>query len=263
MRGAYQHNVFFLASALTFDAIIAAVPLVLLVLAILGYVVNARLGGVREVHILFDRLLPSHGTGPNDPLAQAERLVTRVVAGRARLSAFGIPLFIWFGARFFGSVRAALHQIFGGPASRPWLAGKSVDLLLVLVTLVWLIANTALTAPAVDAGWSGRMAANTIAFVLGVGWFYVIYAFAPSRHAPRHAALIAAIFTALAFRVAQRFYAIYVARFTTIDQLISDANAIALALFILWIYYSAFVFLLGAEVAVAYEGMTRGPEGKS
>ena len=246
---------FFLASALTFDALIAAIPFVLLLLAFLGYVVNSRMGGVREVHILFDRLVPSHGTGPNDPLAQAERLVSRVVASRVRLSVYGLPLFLWFAVRFFGSVRASLNTVFETPAPHMWFVGKGVDVLLVLVTLVWLAAITALTGPAGAGGLGWRLAASSLEFLLGVGLFYVVYTLAPSRRPRIDSALVAATVAALAFEAAQKLYTVYVARFATIDQIISDANAIALALFILWIYYTACVFLLGAEVGLVYETM--------
>jgi len=37
--------------------------------------------------------------------------------------------------------------------------------------------------------------------------------------------------------------------------LASDANLIAFGLFVLWIYYTAYVFLLGGEVAETYDLM--------
>jgi uncharacterized BrkB/YihY/UPF0761 family membrane protein len=38
---------------------------------------------------------------------------------------------------------------------------------------------------------------------------------------------------------------VYVAHFVTFDRAASNANAIAILLLLLWIYYTAFVFLLG------------------
>ena len=114
----------------------------------------------------------------------------------------------------------------------------------------------------IKAGWLpealDRVAAGgslSLEFLLGVGLFYVVYTLAPARRPRPESALVAAIVAALAFEAAQKVYTIYVARFATIDRLISDANAIAVALFILWVYYSACMFLLGAEVGVAYEDM--------
>jgi membrane protein len=255
--GAYEDNVFFLASALTFDALVAAIPFVALLLAILGYVVQARMGGAGEVHVLLERLLPAHGDGPADPLAQAERMVTRVVASRGRLTVYAGPLFLWFGLRFFGSVRAALNEVFDTEEQRNWLVGKGVDLVLVLVTLTWLVAMSALTAPNLRVTWASRFVVSSTAFLLGTGLFYVIYTLAPSRRIRTDTALVAAVVAALAFELAQKFYAIYVTHFATLDKLVSDANAIALALFILWIYYTACVFLVGGEVAMTYDLLRR------
>ena len=39
----------------------------------------------------------------------------------------------------------------------------------------------------------------------------------------------------------------------TFDRLASDANAVAVFLFLLWVYYMAFLFLLGGEVAETYD----------
>src|SRR2546422_4471852 len=46
-------------------------------------------------------------------------------------------------------------------------------------------------------------------------------------------------------------------RFATLDRLASDANVVALALFPLWVYYTAYLFLLGGEVAETDRKSTR------
>ena len=52
-----------------------------------------------------------------------------------------------------------------------------------------------------------------------------------------------------AFEIAKKLFELYVARFATLDRLISNANAVALLLFVLWVYYTMCVFLVGGEVA--------------
>jgi len=39
----------------------------------------------------------------------------------------------------------------------------------------------------------------------------------------------------------------------TFDRVASDANFFAFFLFLLWVYYMAYVFLLGGEVAETYD----------
>src|SRR5207249_4276411 len=65
--------------------------------------------------------------------------------------------------------------------------------------------------------------------------------------------LDAAVFCSLGFEVAKRLYALYVTRFATLDRVASDANIVALFLFLLWVYYTAYLFLLGGEVAEMYD----------
>jgi len=67
--------------------------------------------------------------------------------------------------------------------------------------------------------------------------------------------VVASLFCAVAFEIAKRLYALYVARFVTFDRVASDANLIGFLLFILWIYYTAYMFLLGGEVAETYDLM--------
>jgi membrane protein len=83
--------------------------------------------------------------------------------------------------------------------------------------------------------------------------FFIIFKFLPSRRIVWRTALVAAVFCALGFEVARRLYALYVTRFATLDRVASDANIVALFLFLLWIYYTAYLFLLGGEVAETYD----------
>jgi uncharacterized BrkB/YihY/UPF0761 family membrane protein len=53
--------------------------------------------------------------------------------------------------------------------------------------------------------------------------------------------------------VAKRLYALYLANFASFEGLGGDANLGAIVLFILWVYYTAIVFLLGAVVAETWE----------
>jgi membrane protein len=99
----------------------------------------------------------------------------------------------------------------------------------------------------------GRLFAEILAFSFSVSLFYVTYSYASARRLPWKTALLAATFTALLFELAKRLYALYLANFASLDALGGDANLGAIVLFVLWIYYTAIVFLLGAVVAETWE----------
>lgn len=251
-----EDNVGFLASALTFDALAAAVPLTLLALAALGYVARTEgdlLVGIRNI---LENFVPGPAAGV-EPRAAAERVLEYLALRRGEFSAFGIPLFLWFSTRFFGGARAALNDVFDTEESRSWLTGKATDLGLVLVTISLLTVSTAATIMLRDAPWFGRLLARTLAFGVGVLLFGIIYRVAPSRRVAWDTAAVAAVVAALAFEVAKVLYGVYLTSFATLDRLISNSNLLAAALLIVWVYYTAFAFLIGGEIAETYDLMRR------
>jgi membrane protein len=104
-----------------------------------------------------------------------------------------------------------------------------------------------------DGTWLERWFGRTVSFGFGAVLFYLIYTIAPSRRVPRDTAVVAAAVAALGFEVARVLYGVYLAEFATVDRLVSNANAIAGGLFLVWMYYTAVVFLIGGEVAQTYE----------
>ncbi|HXV86082.1 MAG TPA: YhjD/YihY/BrkB family envelope integrity protein [Gemmatimonadales bacterium] len=256
LLSAYEDNVAFLASALTFDALVAAVPLALLALAAIGLLAQAQDDALHGLRNLLETFIPERTGGPT-PRAAAERLLEGLAARSAGLSALGLPLFLWFSTRFFGGARAALNDVFDTEESRPWLVQKGLDLFMVVVTLALLILNAAATVLLGDSTWLARFVGGLLAFGLGVALFALIYTLAPARRVARDTALVAALVAALAFEAAKVLYGAYLTRFATLDRLISNTNVLALVLLVVWIYYTALAFLVGGEVAETYDLMRR------
>src|SRR5205814_1263182 len=130
----------------------------------------------------------------------------------------------------------------------PFLASAlSFDLLLTVIPFValllavvgglvaaWEAGNAVLMSSSSFAlDWLWRFSLETAAFAAGVLLFFGIFKLLPSRRIHWRTALVAAVFCALGFEVAKRLYALYVMRFATLDRLASDANVVALALFLL------------------------------
>jgi membrane protein len=279
LQAADENNIPFLASALTFDALLAAVPFVLLVLIGLTHLAQAIAGGPAvNPTALFHRFFPPHTSAPGrDPFALVERLLVGVAQNRGQISLYALPAFVWFSTRLFAGVRTSLNDIYDVSA-RPapprhfvfsWLAGKLRDSLMVVATVVLFLANTALST-VVTIAWArgeervipqlafffstlGRLLGELLAFGFSVSLFYVTYRYASVRRLPWRTALLAATFTALLFEVAKRLYGLYLAHFASVGGAAGDANIGAAVLFVLWIYYTAIVFLLGGVVAETWE----------
>ena len=265
IEAAFEDNIPFLASALSFDLLLTTIPFIVLLLAVVGYLVQHQITSHQiNLHELLAQVLPSvSGSSAAGAFQAVERALGGVLRLRGRLTLFGLPLFLWFSTRLFGGLRAALNEVFDTDERRAWPAAKLLDLLMVCVTGVFLVANGVLSAyqvrnaPVVSGSflvfWLWRLSVETVAFSLGVGMFFVVFKLLPSRRINWRTALVASVFCSLGFEVARRLYALYVAQFVTFDRLASDANIVALFLFLLWVYYTAYLFLLGGEVAETFD----------
>jgi membrane protein len=249
--GGYEDNIPFLASGLTFDALLWVLPLLVVALSAFGYVVGGADGPRELARVIVGGFLPEGGA--DGPFRRVAAGLEALVEQRGRLTVYGAPFFVWFSWRLFGSVRAALNDVFDTEETRSWLTGKAVDLALGVTAAVLILTNTFFTVMVMRAHWAGRFTAGLIAFVAVLVLFYVVYTVAPSRKMRWDTALVAALFASLGFELAKRLYGVYVVRFVTFDRLVTDNNAIALLLFVLWMYLSATVFLAGGEVAETYD----------
>ncbi len=262
-EGAAEANVPFLASGLTFDALLAAVPLVFLVLSIAGYALSAQADRVDlQVHeYLMQFLPPATQPGVRDPFAPAVRLIEGVVRERGTLGLLGVPLFLWFSTRLFGSLRATLCEVFDIEETRSWVRGKLHDILLVLVTTAMLLLNAVLSEGVeillryrpLGVNLFSFLSARLLAFLVVLALFIIIFRYVPARPVRLDTALLGSVICALGFEVAKYLLGLYFQAMVRPESLVSNATVGGLLLFVVWTYYMAFVFLLGGQVAQTYE----------
>jgi membrane protein len=280
VQQADRHNILFLASALTFDALLAAIPLLLLLLVGLTHV--ARLtatSSAQDLHQLVQRFLPP-GTAVDaaGTFAGVERFLVGFARARGLVSLYATPLFLWFGTRLFASIRTALTLVYDAPRRPPdrhivvaFLGAKFRDAIMVLLTLTLLVGNTALTAALRVANARGNALAESLptlrffvtglgqvlaefaAFVFSVLLFYLVYRHASPRRLPREAAFAGSLLTAILFEAAKRLYGWYLHHLAVVNRFSADASTGAALLFVLWLYYTALVFLIGAVVAETWD----------
>ncbi|HEX5726397.1 MAG TPA: YihY/virulence factor BrkB family protein [Longimicrobiaceae bacterium] len=261
-----QDNIFFLAGGIAFNLLLAAVPFLLMLVAVFGFVLQRAVDDPQQAAVDYVlNILP-----PSQPVvAFTRRLVGDVVAGRRAFGILALVLFIWSSTRLFGSLRAVLKDIFDIPEERNILRGKIFDLQMVLVAGTLFIANTGITvvleaaqrygvewlgvsnrpeARALQAAW-GRFLAFGFIFAM----FFLIYRYLPVRRTPWRTSLVAAAFTSVAWEVLKGIFAWYV---SDVAQYRRTYGALVTpVVLVLWTYYSGVVFILGGEIAQVYDLM--------
>ncbi|WP_436870916.1 YihY family inner membrane protein [Acinetobacter courvalinii] len=99
-----------------------------------------------------------------------------------------------------------------------------------------------------------------ISFLLTIVGFFILYWTIPNRIVPVFSAFIAACFSATVFEILKRFFGWVMSNFTSYE-IVYGAFA-AVPIFLLWIYLSWNIILLGVEISYALTAFHSGKEQK-
>jgi membrane protein len=249
-------NGFFLASGLAFNLLLSVVPGMLLLLSLTGTYLYSDAEVTEHIAQYFRDLVPSL-----DPKIMSNLM--GIIHGRKVAGAIAVAGLVWTASMAFGSLRTSLDMVFGVEQGRGTLRGKAVDLLMILVAGSTFLASMLLTS------WINVIQRYGASFSIDLGplltlvlkyllpflftllMSFLILTIVPDRKTPPVPALKAALFTSLLWEAAKQLFGFYVLHAGTYSLVYGSLSTIAL--FFLWIYYSAAIFLLGAEVAFALE----------
>jgi membrane protein len=257
-----EDNIFFLAGGIAFDVLFGAIPFLLMLVGIFGIflarVEDPRMAVVRYVVTI---LPPSEAV-----VDRTSQIVDTVLAGRTRFGVLGLVLFLWTSTRLIATLRTSLREIFDLPEDRGIVEGKVFDVQMVLVAGTLFLANTGITVVLdaaqnlgirlVGSRWIDVQTVQLVwgrllAFVFILLMFLLIYRYLPRRRTPWRMAMVAAVFTALAWELIKGLFAVYILHAPSWQRVYGAL--VTPVIIVLWIYYSAVVFILGGEVAHVYE----------
>lgn len=257
-----QDDIFFLAGGIAFNVLIAAIPFLLLVVAIFGFVLKSTVADPQQaaVEYVIDYLPASQQV-----VGYTRGVVTGVIDGRTSAGIVGLALFVWTATRLIGSLRSVMREVFDLQDERGIIGGKIFDAKMVVVAGTLFLGNTAVTVAleAVQKFGAARLGlgspidavqtawASLLAFVFIWAMFVLIYRFVPDGKIPWRIAAVAGTFTAVVFELMKVAFAWYVANFADYGSMYGTLGT--LIVLVLWIYYSAVVFILGGEVGQVYE----------
>ena len=260
-----EDNIFFMAGAISYNLLIAVIPLFLLAVGLWGYVLQARYGEPSEVIVgLLANYVPVSG-GEIDFLASIASGINGMVASRAGYSIVGSLFFVWLAARLVSTLRVALHEVFDIAGGRDLFRGKISDLQVVVLGGVLLLFNIVVTVvlrslggwgtellgfPADFLGSTQRVMAALLAFLSIWALFVIVYWYVPTRRTSWRRSWVAATVMAVSFELMKWGFGWYVT--SVADYTTAYGNLVTLVVLFFWIYYASVVFVLSGEVAQVY-----------
>jgi membrane protein len=263
-----EDNVLFLAGAIAFNILIAALPFFLLLVSGMTYILPllTELTPGQALNAFVDQLLPLHSENAG---SFAHAVINDMLKARNSFPIWSALLFAWLSTRLFGSLRTALADVFDIDNERSIIRGKIFDFQITLVSTLLFVASvvaSSYVALATTRGlaalqqiglrqelmgtveyWVGR----GIAFVFITLMFFALYKYLPVRKVRTRTALLAGVFSGLAFEGAKYAFRVILAGLN--PQSIYTGVIAAIVIIVVWTYYAALIFLIGGEVGQVYE----------
>jgi membrane protein len=246
-----------MGAALSYYTLFSIAPLLLIVLAIAGLLFGEEAARGELYAELASLIGPSGAQAVQELVAHANR----PVAGITALAMGSVALFLGASA-VFGELQNALDRIWRAPAAKQqsgWmniLRSRLLSFGMILAVAFVLMVSLVLSAVLAALGkwWALDLAASLALTTL---LFALVYKIIPRVRIRWSDVWVGAAVTAALFALGKVLIGLYLGR-SSVGSTFGAAGS--LVVFMVWVYYSAQVFLLGAEFTRVYAARIRACE---
>jgi len=259
-----------MAAAISYYVLFSLFPLLIFSVGVLGVLLQDSELQEDLVEVVLDYIPLSEDEGQND-VSEAVRDIAGTGSGAVGL--LGLLGMAWSGSNLFGVVRRSLNLAYDLDLHRPIVRQKLLDLGMVVAFAPLVIASLAGTAAIRYARQSSEdvPVVSDASQTFGVVWevlpllipaaisfvaFVFLYWVVPATRVRVRDVLFGAALAAILFEAGKVGFTIYLANFSNYNVVFGSLGAVVAFLF--WVYISANIMLLGAEVASEYPRVMRG-----
>ncbi|XID74472.1 YihY family inner membrane protein [Alkanindiges sp. WGS2144] len=245
------------AGSLTYTTLFAVVPMLTVFLVIISSIKALAPAREQVQHFIYSNLLPRSGVA-------VEQYLNRFTESSSNLTVVGILILFVTAILMLSSIEDAFNHIWRVNNARGGIVGfmrywTIISLGPILLGSAFALSSTVASMKFLSnniAGYelNGGVWLWLISFALTLLGFSLLYWTIPNRRVPIRSAFLAGIFSALLFEGLRQFFGLVMSNFTSYE-LVYGAFA-AVPIFLLWIYLSWNVILLGVEVSYAITAFT-------
>jgi membrane protein len=258
-----KHNVLFLTSGLSFFALISMIPLAYLGFMMLAANVGSDVEAMEQLRTTLEQYLLPETT---DILLNRVRALSRISLADIWGAWWGVIIFVWSGVRFFEMLQMTLTTAWGGSDIRPFWSRKFFTVAIFLAA--WLLTAAAILLSSWVAALHNIDELYGIAFpelwpqfwaflawvvnlVLAVVAFLLLYKYMPTVDVPWRVAFWTALPVAVVWELTKILFTTLVVKRGTYATLYGPMAG--LVLLMVWIYLTAQIVLIGAELGAAWQ----------
>jgi len=240
-----------LAGSLSYFSVMAAVPFCLFLVTIFGYF----LGEEKAFYQFLSARLTSYFPDVTHEITEELR---RIITYRG-LGKLSLVLYGFLSYHLFSSLEAATNVIFKVRVKRSFIVSAILSVVIVTAIIAFILISFSATSmismlkPIQELFPGLKLSGLTVFFIRFVIPFFImfvtvamLYLLLPkTRVAFRHACS-GALFTAVFLEAAKHLFTLYVVNVFRLGTVYGPLSAFVI--FLLWVFYSACIFLIGAEV---------------
>jgi membrane protein len=251
-----------LAAAISFYAILSFVPFLLLAASILSHFYSSSDQAAQDIIAFITNNLPLSTSA-------AIELISAAVKGRTIFGIVGVVGLLWGSLSIFMELEYDMNRIWRTVELRSAMRASLVALLCIPFMILFLLISLVLTGlislaeqgvvpvlhvPLLKFPLVGTVISFVVPIIVSTMLFAWIYYLLPSKWNHVRSAFYGALLAGVLWEVSKLLFDYYVshlARFLTIY-----GSFTSIAVMFLWVYYSAFVVLLGAEFGALWQETT-------
>ncbi|MEW6410515.1 MAG: YihY/virulence factor BrkB family protein [Nitrospirota bacterium] len=254
----WRDGCFIFAASISFFSIMSLIPLLFIVMTIFGHIIGVHEETYAFIVSYMKRLFPG-----------IEQTITNELVKIRSYKALGtlsIIIFLWLSSQVFFSIEYSVNVVFKTQKKRHPLLTTLLSLLGITLVLMFFIISFLITSIAEVIKEHPSLILNlpiigflTYHFVLkfllplilvslSFSWIFKVM---PNRKVDTRYAITGGVITAALWEIAKHLFTLYVPNIMLIGKIYG--SLLTAIIFLLWIYYSSTILLLGAELVYAMD----------
>ncbi len=250
-----------LAAGVAFFGLLAMIPALVALLSLYGLLAEPQ-----DIRRQVDDALAAAPKEVREMIGQQLTSIQQSSQGTALLALIGgVVIALWSASSGVNHLIDAINVAYDEQETRGFVRRRGLSLLLTLGAVGFLvfafvgIAVVPAAAQAANLGAAGAVLVQIVRWVLLLGGLLVglavVYRYAPDRDAPKWAwASPGAIFAAVGWLAASILFSVYATNFGSYNETYGSLGAVVVVM--MWLYLTALVIILGAELNCELERQT-------
>lgn len=259
-----RHHIFLNAGGLSFSLFVCVVPIILVLFAVLGAVLE-KSALESEIVSMIDRAIPYETYNATVKQFILDRIYEfrthRKVAGL--IGAIGL---LFAASGLFSSMRTILNNVFSTRIEKHVVIGKLRDLGMILFVMAYVLISVTLL-PIMEVVKDSASSIQILNFIqlslvdrifIGIASFLLIYlvffslySLIPYEKLNRRVVFVSAFWATLLWEIARQAFGYYITHMATLKAIYGTYLFLIVVAF--WFYYTSVVFILGAEIGQLYK----------